>query len=104
MLKISDVLSDIKKTRVYQDALQEGRQEGRQEGLLEARQEMSLQLLSRRIGTVTPEQTAAIQALPFAQLLDLVEALPGFTQSRDLTEWLAAQWLVTNAAHATKSK
>lgn len=33
-------LSELKQTRVYQEALQEGREEGREEGKLEAKLEM----------------------------------------------------------------
>ncbi len=75
-------LSELKQTKVYQEALREGRQEG--EALL------ILRLLSRRFGTVAPEVRSQIQALPLLQLEALGETLLDFEQPSDLQNWLSS--------------
>jgi len=94
-------LSDIKQTRVYQDAKQEGRQEGRQEGIQEGIQEgrqegrqneakrLLLRLLSKRFGKLTDRQTLLISSLDVEELEELGEALLDFVSLVDLDNWLA---------------
>lgn len=77
-------LSELKQTRVYQQALQEGRQEGEQVG--EAR--IVLRLLSRRIGELSPETRSQVQSLSSQHLEALSEALLDFSQPSDLQTWL----------------
>jgi predicted transposase YdaD len=77
-------LSELKETKVYQEALQEGRQEGRQEG--EAR--LVLRQLIRRFGAISPEMQAQIQALSLSQIEFLGEALLDFSQPSNLQDWL----------------
>jgi predicted transposase YdaD len=76
-----------------QTGLKEGRQEGRLEGRLEGRQSeataMTLRLLQRRCGPLTPGQQTQIQSLPLADLEALADALLDFQGSADLTAWLA---------------
>ena len=81
-------VSELKQTKVYQEALDEGRQEGRQEGKLEGEQSLILRLLNRRIGDVALELRSQIQALSLDQLETLGEALLDFTESADLVNWL----------------
>ncbi|NJK29103.1 MAG: Rpn family recombination-promoting nuclease/putative transposase [Acaryochloris sp. RU_4_1] len=81
-------LSELKQTKVYQEALQEGRQEGRQEGALREGQSLVLRQLSRRIGEVSPALQAQIQGLPLPQLEALGEALLDFSEPADLVSWL----------------
>jgi len=50
---------------------------------------MSLRLLQRRCGPLTPDQQTQIQALPLADLEALADALLDFQGSADLTAWLA---------------
>jgi predicted transposase/invertase (TIGR01784 family) len=69
-------LSELRETKVYQ----EGRQEGEQS--------LVLRLLTRRIGNVTPELIAKVQALSLPQLEALGEALLDFSQPADLVNWL----------------
>jgi predicted transposase/invertase (TIGR01784 family) len=57
-------LSDLKKTKVYQEALQEGRQEGKQEG----RQEIALNLLKTGMNIA---QVAKLTGLTTAQVQQL---------------------------------
>ncbi|ABW32442.1 DUF2887 domain-containing protein [Acaryochloris marina] len=73
-------LSELKQTKVYQEALDEGRQE---EG-----QSLILRLLTRRIGDVAPELRSQIRALSLVQIEALGEALPDFKQPADLVNWL----------------
>jgi predicted transposase YdaD len=94
------LLSDIKQTRVYQEAkqegLQEGRQEGRQEGSQEGRQEgrqegearLVLRLLSKRFGKIDDRRVQVINSLTVEQLEDLGEALLDFSELADLDNWL----------------
>ncbi|QUY45644.1 DUF4351 domain-containing protein (plasmid) [Acaryochloris marina S15] len=85
-------LSELKQTKVYQEALDEGRQEGRQEGeqsgALREAQSLILRQLTRRIGDVSPELQSQIQSLSLDQLETLGEALLDFTESSDLVNWL----------------
>jgi len=78
------LLSDIKQTRVYQEAKQEGRQEGRQEG--EA--SLVLRLLSKRFGKIDNRRIQVINNLTLEQLDDLGEALLDFGELADLDSWL----------------
>ena len=73
-------LSELKQTRVYQEALEEGRQE---EGVT-----LVLRLLKRRLGQLAPEMRSQIQQLRVAQLEELGEALLDFSSIQDLTDWL----------------
>ncbi|MEB3250226.1 MAG: Rpn family recombination-promoting nuclease/putative transposase [Merismopediaceae bacterium] len=85
------LLSDIKQTRVYQEARQEGRQEG------EVR--LVLRLLSKRLGQMgTPPSVSLgdrriemINHLTLEQLEDLGEALLDFKTMSDLDHWLKLQ-------------
>jgi predicted transposase/invertase (TIGR01784 family) len=77
-------LSELKQTKVYQEALEEGEQRGR----LEGEQSVILRQLARRIGDVTPEQQAQIRSLSLYQLEALAEALLTFSQPHELTHWL----------------
>jgi predicted transposase YdaD len=83
-------LSELRQTKVYQEALQEGEQIGRTEGKLEGEQSVILRQLARRIGNVTPDQQAQIRSLSIYQLEALAEALLGFSRPDELTHWLHA--------------
>ncbi|MFM8277563.1 MAG: DUF2887 domain-containing protein [Cyanobium sp.] len=83
-----------------QEGLQEGREEGQREGLERGQREglergrraeaaaLTLRLLQRRCGPLTPQQQARLQALPLAQLEALADALLDFQGPEDLTAWL----------------
>jgi predicted transposase YdaD len=77
-------VSELKQTKVYQEAFQEGEQAGEQAG--ESR--LVLRLLSRRIGDLSPEMRSQIQALSLQQLESLGEALLDFSKPSDLQDWL----------------
>ena len=78
------LLSDIKQTRVYQEAKQEGKQEGERAG--EAR--LVLRLLSKRFGKIDDRRVQVINSLTLEQLEDLGEALLDFGELADLDNWL----------------
>ncbi len=68
--------------------MEQGIAEGRTEGKLEGEQSAILRQLARRIGDVTADQQAQIRALSIYQLEALTEALLGFSQPDELTNWL----------------
>jgi predicted transposase YdaD len=78
-------LSELKQTKVYQEALQEGRQEG--EVLLVLRQ------LLRCIGSMSSETRSQIQSFSLPQLEALADALLDFSQPSDLQDWLRSHSL-----------
>ena len=86
------LLSDIKQTRVYQEAKEEGQQEGRQ---AEATNFL-LRILSKRFGKLSSSgkyelpvrYIESINRLTIAQLEDLGEALLDFGDINDLEQWL----------------
>jgi len=91
--------SDLKKTRVYQDAVLEGRQEGlqigEQRGLQIGKQEglqrqvaMLLRMLTRKLSKISPKIKSQISKLSVAQLEDLAEAIFDLQTSADLSAWI----------------
>ncbi|NET01760.1 MAG: Rpn family recombination-promoting nuclease/putative transposase [Sphaerospermopsis sp. SIO1G1] len=74
------LVSDIKQTKVYQEAKQEGREEG------EAK--LLLRQLSKRFGKLKDSQIQIINKLPLEKLEELGEALLDFGNVDDLYEWL----------------
>ncbi len=101
-------LSDLKRTRYYQEVRQEVReelqqevrkelqqevrQEVREELQQEVRQQEALELirrqLLRRIGAVNPQLQERIEQLSVDQLEDLAEALLEFSNEANLAAWL----------------
>ncbi|HAN45141.1 MAG TPA: hypothetical protein DCQ32_01150 [Cyanobacteria bacterium UBA8156] len=109
-------LSELKQTRVYQEAKAEGKEEGvqigrqegvqigrqegvqigRQEGVQIGRQEgvrmgeakLLIRLLSRRFGELRPSQQDRIAALPLEELEGLGEALLDWQSADDFPDWL----------------
>ena len=82
------LLSDIKQTRVYQEAKQEGRQEGRQEGERTGEVRLVLRLLSKRVGIISDRSIEIINSLTLEQLDDLGDTLLDFGNIADLDNWL----------------
>jgi len=85
-------LSDLKQTRVYQEALEEGKQEGEARGEAKGRQQgearLALRLLTRKLGNLPPATQNTIQQLPTEQIENLGEALLDFASIIDLDRWL----------------
>jgi predicted transposase/invertase (TIGR01784 family) len=80
-------LSELKQTKVYQEALQEGKQEGKQEGLDHERS-LILRQLERRVGKFSQKARSQVLALSFTELDSLGEALLDFSAPSDLKDWL----------------
>jgi predicted transposase/invertase (TIGR01784 family) len=104
--------SDLKKTRVYQDAVLEGVQIGKQEGLqigeqrglqigeqrglqigeqrglVKGQSAMILRQLTRKFGKISPRIKSLISKLSVAQLEDLAEAIFDLQTSADLSAWI----------------
>ncbi|MBD6619362.1 DUF4351 domain-containing protein [Komarekiella sp. 'clone 1'] len=82
----------MRESPLYQEILQEGVQQGIQLGIQQGIQQgevtLALRLLTRRLGTVSPELQAQIQQLSSVQLEALSEALLDFSTTEDLIAWL----------------
>jgi predicted transposase/invertase (TIGR01784 family) len=78
------LVSDIKQTRVYQEAKQEGRQEGKKDEATN----LLLRILSKRFGKLGDSYIQNINSLNIEQLESLGEALLDFTDINDLERWL----------------
>ena len=74
----------MKESVIYQGIIREGFQQGIQQG----KRELTMRLLTRRIGVVPPQMQARIQDLTIAQLEELGEALLDFRDASDLVTWL----------------
>ncbi|MDM3854102.1 MAG: Rpn family recombination-promoting nuclease/putative transposase [Aphanizomenon gracile PMC649.10] len=81
------LVSDIKQTRVYQEAKQEGRQEGRLNGEII----LLIRQLSKRFGKLKDIYIEDIKSLNIEQLETLGEALLDFTDVNDLETWLKSE-------------
>ncbi|UXE63255.1 MAG: DUF4351 domain-containing protein [Woronichinia naegeliana WA131] len=73
------LLTDIKQTRVYQEAKQEGETQ------------LLLSLLSKRFGAMGSRCIQAINQLSLEQLEDLGEALLDFDNVAELDNWLKSR-------------
>ena len=73
------LLTDIKQTRVYQEAKQEGETQ------------LLLRLLSKRFGAIGNRRIQAINQLSLEQLEDLAEALLDFGNVAELDHWLKSR-------------
>jgi predicted transposase/invertase (TIGR01784 family) len=80
-------LSELRQTKVYQEALQEGRQEGEQKGL-DRERSLILRQLERRVGKVSQKIKSQVLSLSFTELESLGEALLDFSAPTDLNDWL----------------
>ncbi|MFM7888093.1 MAG: Rpn family recombination-promoting nuclease/putative transposase [Pseudanabaena sp.] len=80
--------SDLKQTRVYQEARAEGEQRGEQRGLIKGQATMLLRMLSRKFGQITPSLRGKVNKLSTKQLENLAEALFDLETIADLNNWL----------------
>ena len=85
------LVSDIKQTRVYQEAKQEGREEGREEGRQNGEMVLLIRQLSKRFGKLKDIYIENIKGLNIEQLEKLGEALLDFTDINDLETWLKSE-------------
>ncbi|WP_404789323.1 DUF4351 domain-containing protein [Altericista sp. CCNU0014] len=84
-------LSELRETKVYQEALQEGEERGEIK--------LVLRLLTRRIGEIAPDLTSQVEDLSIAQVEALGEALLEFTALDNLVEWLRSQSISKKKSH-----
>jgi predicted transposase YdaD len=96
--------SDLKQTRVYQEARAEGEQRGEQRGLqlgeqrglklgeqrglVKGQATMLLRMLSRKFGQITPTLRGKVNKLTAKQLENLAEDLFDLETIADLNNWL----------------
>ena len=72
-----------------EQGLEQGIQQGIRQGLQAGELDITLRLLRRRCGALSPAQDAQIRALPRHRLEALAEALLDFHGVDDLNAWLA---------------
>lgn len=77
-------ISDLKQTKVYQEAKQEGLQEGERQKA----QSLVLRLLTRRLGKLDSRLTQVVKKLEISRLDELAEALLDFQDMNDLKNWI----------------
>ena len=80
--------SDLKQTRVYQEAREEGELRGEQRGLVKGQATMLLRLLNRKFGQISPSLRGKVNKLSAKQLENLAEALFDLETIADLSDWL----------------
>jgi predicted transposase YdaD len=91
--------SDLKQTRVYQEAREEGEQRGEQKGLklgeqrglVKGQATMLLRLLNRKFGQISPSLRGKVNKLSAKQLENLAEALFDLETIADLSDWLKTE-------------
>jgi predicted transposase/invertase (TIGR01784 family) len=77
-------LSDLRETKVYQEALEEGKEEGE----LSAKKSLILRQLNLKLGSITLKVEQKIKQLNPNQLDNLALALLDFSDVEDLHQWL----------------
>ena len=92
-ITLEDFTQSVAYREIFGLGEERGRDEGLRQGLDQGRQvgemEITLRLLRRRCGALTPELEARIRALPLPRLEALAEALLDFQGPDDLNAWLA---------------
>lgn len=73
-------VSELKQTKVYQEA--------KTEGVAEGEQNLVLRLLTKRFGVIAPATESKIKSLSLSNLEELGEALLDFSEASDLDDWL----------------
>ena len=79
-------LSELRQTKVCQEALQEGEQRG-----LEHERSLILRQLKRRIDKISQKVKSQVLSLSFTELDSLGEALLDFSTPSDLNDWLRSR-------------
>ena len=73
----------------YQAIIERGRAKGIQQGLKQAKKELIVQQLNRKLGSVSGATEVKIEQLSLEQVESLGEALLEFETAEDLSGWLA---------------
>jgi len=89
-ITLEDFTQSVAYREIFGLGEERGREQGLEQGLKTGELEITMRLLQRRCGGLTPSQEARIRALPLPQLEALAEALLDFKGADDLEAWLAA--------------
>ena len=81
-------LSDLKQTKVYQEALAEGEEKGIVLGKQQGEANLVLLMLNSRFRNIPPSIIEQIRGLSIEQLESLGQALLDFGSEDDLKQWL----------------
>ncbi|MEM9485784.1 MAG: Rpn family recombination-promoting nuclease/putative transposase [Cyanobacteria bacterium P01_F01_bin.116] len=79
-------ISDLKKTKVYEEGVQEGREEERLKALTQERA-LIIRLLKRKVGELPKSTLLQVDRLSLMQLEDVAEALLDFGELANLEDW-----------------
>ena len=79
--------SDLKKTRVYQEAKEEGEQIGLQKAL-QGQVSMLQRMLTRKFGHLSPRTSSKISKLSAVQLENLADVIFDLQTTAELNAWL----------------
>ncbi len=90
-ITLEDFTQSVAYREIFGLGEEQGREQGLEQGLKTGELEITLRLLQRRCGGLTPSQEARIRALPLPQLEALAEALLDFKGADDLEAWLASR-------------
>jgi hypothetical protein len=90
-ITLEDFTQSVAHKEIFGLGEQRGREQGLEQGLKTGELGITMQLLQRRCGGLTPSQEARIRALPLPQLEALADALPDFKGGDDLEAWLASR-------------
>ena len=90
-ITLEDFTQSVAYKEIFGLGEERGREQGLEQGLKTGELEITMRLLQRRCGGLTPSQEARIRALPLPQLEALAEALLDFKGADDLEAWLASR-------------
>lgn len=79
----------MRESVIYQDILAEGEIKGEVKGRVEEARGLVVRLLTRKLGNISPDLLAKIEALPLDRVELLAEDLLDFSSIDDLNRWLA---------------
>jgi predicted transposase YdaD len=80
---------NMRESAIYQDILAEGEVKGKIQWRVEEAKGLVIRLLTRKLGNVSPNLLAKIEALPLERVESLGEDLLDFTLLANLEQWLA---------------
>jgi predicted transposase/invertase (TIGR01784 family) len=80
---------NMRESATYQDILAEGEEKGKTQGRVEEAKGLVIRQLIRKLGNVSPNLLAKIEALPLERVESLGEDLLDFTSIANLEQWLA---------------
>jgi predicted transposase/invertase (TIGR01784 family) len=78
----------MRESVTYQEILAEGEVKGKTQGRIEEAKSLTIRLLTRKLGNISPTLLAKIEALPLERLELLGEDLLDFTSIANLEQWL----------------